>query len=250
MVNQWVQFVKEYARENNISYGCAISEAGQAYRKMKQGGNSKRERVEMDDMSMEDNDTPEKIISLPPLQSKREESLYGYKKDELSKILKGSNIQGINKMKKDDMIKKILELEGIEEGVKWGDKDWIYENLKKAHRCNDPMDTFSGLRAIKSRLKKAKKDLEDIKKIKATTNDEKMWKLRRMRGREYFINFLNESLNECNSLLSKDFEKEYRGSGNMKGINPWIEFVKDYSRKNAIKYNEALREIKRLGLYK
>jgi len=92
--------------------------------------------------------------------------------------------------------------------------------------------------------------LEDIKKIKATTNDEKMWKLRRMRGREYFINFLNESLNECNSLLSKYFEKEYRGSGNMKGINPWIEFVKDYSRKNAIKYNEALREIKRLGLYK
>jgi len=164
MVNQWVQFVKEYARENNISYGCAISEAGQAYRKMKQGGNSKRERVEMDDMSMEDNDTPEKIISLPPLQSKREESLTGYKKEELSKILKGSNIQGINKMKKDDMIKKILELEGIEEGVKWGDKDWIYENLKKAHRCNDPTNSFSGLRAIKSRLKKAKKDLEDIKK--------------------------------------------------------------------------------------
>ena len=92
--------------------------------------------------------------------------------------------------------------------------------------------------------------MEDIKKIKATTNDEKMWKLRRMRGRENFINFLNESLNECNSLLSKDFEKEYKGTGNMKGGNPWIEFVKDYSRKNAIKYNEALREIKRLGLYK
>jgi len=98
MVNQWVQFVKEYARENNISYGCAISEAGQAYRKMKQGENSKRERVEMDDMAMEDFDAPEKKVSLPPLQSKREESLYGYKKDELSKILKGSNIKGINKI--------------------------------------------------------------------------------------------------------------------------------------------------------
>jgi hypothetical protein len=36
-------------------------------------------------------------------------------------------------MKKYDMIKKILELEGIEEGVKWGDKGWIYEDLKKAH---------------------------------------------------------------------------------------------------------------------
>ena len=29
MVNQWVQFVKKYARDNNITYGCAISEAGQ-----------------------------------------------------------------------------------------------------------------------------------------------------------------------------------------------------------------------------
>jgi len=56
MVNQWVQFVKEYARENNISYGCAISEAGPAYRNMKQGGNSKRERVEMESMAMEDFD--------------------------------------------------------------------------------------------------------------------------------------------------------------------------------------------------
>jgi hypothetical protein len=42
MVNQWVQFVKEYARENNISYGRAISEAGPAYRNMKQGGDTRR----------------------------------------------------------------------------------------------------------------------------------------------------------------------------------------------------------------
>jgi hypothetical protein len=32
--------------------------------------------------------------------------------------------------------------------------------------------------------------------------------------------------------------------------NPWITFVKKYSQENGIKYNEALREIKRLGLYK
>ena len=32
--------------------------------------------------------------------------------------------------------------------------------------------------------------------------------------------------------------------------NPWINFVKAYSKKNGFKYNEALREIKRLGLYK
>jgi len=43
MVNQWVQFVRQYARENNISYGCAISEAGPAYRNMKQGVDKKEE---------------------------------------------------------------------------------------------------------------------------------------------------------------------------------------------------------------
>ena len=36
MPNPWVDFVRAYAKDNNISYGCAISEAGVAYRKMKQ----------------------------------------------------------------------------------------------------------------------------------------------------------------------------------------------------------------------
>jgi len=65
MVNQWAVFVRQYARENNFSYGCAISEAGPAYRNMKQGGKSKRERVEMDTMAMEDVDAPIKKVSKP-----------------------------------------------------------------------------------------------------------------------------------------------------------------------------------------
>ena len=36
MPNAWVEFVRQYAKENNLSYGCAISEASPAYRKMKQ----------------------------------------------------------------------------------------------------------------------------------------------------------------------------------------------------------------------
>ena len=35
MPNAWVEFVRQYAKENNLSYGCAISEASPAYRKMK-----------------------------------------------------------------------------------------------------------------------------------------------------------------------------------------------------------------------
>ena len=36
MPNAWVEFVRAFAKENNLSYGCAISEASPAYRKMKQ----------------------------------------------------------------------------------------------------------------------------------------------------------------------------------------------------------------------
>jgi len=62
MVNQWVQFVRQFAKDNYISYGCAISEAGPAYRNMKQGGNSKREKVEMENMAMEEVDAPKKQV--------------------------------------------------------------------------------------------------------------------------------------------------------------------------------------------
>ena len=64
MVNQWVNFLKNYAKDNNMTYSCAISDksASVAYRNMKQGGNSKREKQEMDDMGMEDFDAPMKQV--------------------------------------------------------------------------------------------------------------------------------------------------------------------------------------------
>ena len=62
MVDQWVDFVRQYAKDNNISYGCAIFEAGSAYRNMKQGGDTRRERVEMESMAMEDFDAPMKQV--------------------------------------------------------------------------------------------------------------------------------------------------------------------------------------------
>jgi len=40
MPNAWVEFVRQYAKDNNLSYGCAISEASPAYRKIKQEKNS------------------------------------------------------------------------------------------------------------------------------------------------------------------------------------------------------------------
>ena len=37
MGNPWINFLKQYSKDNIISYSCAISEAGPAYRAMKQG---------------------------------------------------------------------------------------------------------------------------------------------------------------------------------------------------------------------
>ena len=37
---------RQYAKDKNISYGCAISEAGVAYRSLKKGGNPKQEKEE------------------------------------------------------------------------------------------------------------------------------------------------------------------------------------------------------------
>lgn len=37
MPNAWILFVKDYAKKNNISYGCAISKAGVEYRALKSG---------------------------------------------------------------------------------------------------------------------------------------------------------------------------------------------------------------------
>ena len=36
MVNQWIMFLRQYSKDNNISYSCAITEAAPSYRKMKE----------------------------------------------------------------------------------------------------------------------------------------------------------------------------------------------------------------------
>jgi hypothetical protein len=217
MPNPWVDFVRAYAKDNNISYGCAISEAGVAYRSMKKGGNPKQEKEERGMMIGEDFDArniaKKKKISLPPLQSEREISLYSFKKDDLSKILKAQKVNGISKMKKDDMIKNILEMEGLEEGVKWGDKEWLLRDLKEAKRCNDPKDSINGLQSLQYKLNKQKEKQEKIRSLKTSNIEEARDRQRRIRLAQNNIERITEDIKKCNSLLSRDLEKEYRGTG-------------------------------------
>jgi hypothetical protein len=62
MVNAWVLFVKEYAKKNNISYGCAISKAGEEYRALKSG--KKVETVKKTEIVKVD---PKKIEMVKPI---------------------------------------------------------------------------------------------------------------------------------------------------------------------------------------
>ena len=70
MPNAWVEFVRQYAKDNNLSYGCAISEASPAYRALKKGGNQKKEKKERENTMGEDFDTPKtptkKRITIKP----------------------------------------------------------------------------------------------------------------------------------------------------------------------------------------
>jgi len=71
MPNPWIEFVREYAKKNNITYMCAISKAKDEYKAMKEG-NKKIEKVE-----------PKKVIEKKVIEKKTEPEVqitYGVKK--------------------------------------------------------------------------------------------------------------------------------------------------------------------------
>ena len=43
MANRWILFLRQYAKDNNISYSCAITEAAPSYIKMKEEMKNKEE---------------------------------------------------------------------------------------------------------------------------------------------------------------------------------------------------------------
>ena len=184
---------------------------------------------------------PEKAKPLPPLISKRETTLLSYKLAELKDILAGYKIKGVSKMKKDDMIKAILAHENIPEGVKWGDKAWIYNALKDAHTCLDD-NSVAGLRQAKYAYENIKKKIEAGKGGKM---DRQAYGLLQDNLKRY-----EARIAECEALLKRDFEKEYTGSGILSGGNKWTDFVKDYAKSYNTTYGCALSDVGIKGAYK
>ena len=43
MTNPWIEHVRKYAKENNLTYGCAISEAQDTYVKIDRNAKAKKD---------------------------------------------------------------------------------------------------------------------------------------------------------------------------------------------------------------
>ena len=85
MSNPWVEHVRKFAKENGITYMCAISEASKTYKKSKDEPTRKKSET----IKQITKETPEqdKRYNLPPLISKREKELNEMKKAELIALL-------------------------------------------------------------------------------------------------------------------------------------------------------------------
>jgi hypothetical protein len=74
MANTWIEFIKVWAKKNNKSYGCAISDPQLKidYRKAYPSKQQQKERqsAEREKMGMEDMDAPEEEIIIEPVKKK------------------------------------------------------------------------------------------------------------------------------------------------------------------------------------
>ena len=73
MGNPWVEFVRQYSKDNNISYGCAISEAGPAYRAMKAKNAKPKEKKSKAIVQKNDKMQSTKIKNLNEVIEKKKE---------------------------------------------------------------------------------------------------------------------------------------------------------------------------------
>jgi hypothetical protein len=68
-------------------------------------------------------------------------------------------------------------------------------------------------------LNKQKEKLEKNRSLKTSNFEQARDKQRRIRIAQNNIERITESVNKCNSLLSRDLENEYRATGYMKRFN-------------------------------
>ena len=158
MSNQWVEHVRKYAKANNITYMCAITEASKTYKKD-------------DKLKSTPKTTPveHKQYNLRPLISKREKELNEMKKRELIALLPAK----LKSLNKEQLVNEVLKQENIQVGVK-DLENWEYQDLQKAHICLELIKGYKQkLPIFKNELKKrqgASKNADGRRSVGITTN--------------------------------------------------------------------------------
>jgi len=260
----WTDFVKEFSAKHSLKYACALSKYKEQLKKAYKLFKDKKdwyepmkidaiseasiqpENISISITEKEAEPVPEPKKVLPPLISEKEMQLLQMKKADLIDIIEkaGATFKGMKTMKNGDLVKYILKLADIPEGVKWGNKNWIYEDLKNAHRClND--ESLGGYKQLRYALMQTEKRLE---REKARTGAE-----REPQEIEYLqksVDDYKKQITKCDDLMKRDFEKEYSGAGILSGGNKWTDFVKDYAKSYNTTYGCALSDIGIKNAYK
>jgi len=268
----WTDFVKEFSSKHGLKYACALSKYKEPLKKAYKLFKDKKdwfEPMKIDAISGADAPVPEGNIKmvieepdvvverqrqepikpLPPLIGETESKLLHMKKADLLDVLTkaGQSIKGMKTMKNEDLVKYILKLGNITEGVRYLDKPkghYIYDSLKNAYRCLDD-ESISGYKAQLYALKQTEKQLETLKAVKGSERDvEEIIYLEKRRDE------IIKDLDNCDALMKRDFQKEYEGAGMLSGGNRWTDFVKDYAKSYNTTYGCALSDIGIKNAYK
>lgn len=111
MTNRWIEFVKDFAKKNNLSYGCALSEPKLKEQYRAKYGSSKKisSKKERETMSMEDVN----IKEIPKSESElmgAEDINVGLKKQKYTKAINKLRDRIVNSKTKEELKKnsKIL----------------------------------------------------------------------------------------------------------------------------------------------
>ena len=166
MSNRWVEHVRKFAKDNNMTYMCAITEASKTYKKSKDDelkSTPKNKYVVELGNKLNQKRTPQPKpqpkpprYNLLPLISKREKELNEMKKEELKALLPAK----FKNLKKEQLVNEVLKKDNIQVGVK-GLEDWEYKTLQKAYYCLESMDRYKQkIPILKNELKKIQEEKE------------------------------------------------------------------------------------------
>ena len=197
MSNRWVEHVRKFAKDNNMTYMCAITEASKTYKKSKDDelkSTPKNKYVVELGNKLNQKRTPQPKpqpkpprYNLLPLISKREKELNEMKKEELKALLPAK----FKNLKKEQLVNEVLKKDNIQVGVK-GLEDWEYKTLQKAYYCLESMDRY------KQKIPILKNELKKIQEEKEGSISIRRQNFNRVRNS---IEFLEDRIKECEESI-------------------------------------------------